>query len=76
MIIMVILVVMEVDDMITSILSADITRYADNGQTIAYIQWRDARGQIGTTSGHPKNAHMQALLARAEREGVTVTRSR
>ena len=60
--------------MITKILSANITKYWDNGRTIAYIDWRDSRGKTGTTSGDPKNPHMQALLTRAEREGVTVTK--
>jgi hypothetical protein len=60
--------------MIRQILSARVTHYADNGQTIAYVEWRDTRGKIGTTSGNPDNAHMQALLARATREGVQVAR--
>ena len=60
--------------MITNILAARVTRYTDNGQTVAYIDWRNSRGKAGTTSGDPKNAHIQALLARAEREGVTVSR--
>lgn len=58
--------------MITQILSARVTEYWDNGQTIAYVEWRDSRGKTGTTSGDPNNAHMQALLARAEREGIEV----
>lgn len=61
--------------MIKAILSARIPHYTDNGQTIAYIEWRDDNGDTGTTSGDPNNAHMQALLARAEREGVKVVRS-
>lgn len=61
--------------MIKNILSAGIRRYTDNGQTIAYIDWRDNNGVTGTTSGDPNNAHMQALLTRAEREGVKVERS-
>ena len=60
--------------MITMILAATITKYWDNGQTIANIEWRDSRGRTGNTSGSPENAHMQALLCRAEREGVIVTR--
>lgn len=62
--------------MITSIRAASITKYWDNGQTIARVEWRDSRGQTGSTSGDPKNAHMQALLARAEREGVAVVVTR
>lgn len=29
-------------------------------------------GDTGTTYGSPNNHHMQALLARASREGITV----
>jgi len=60
--------------MITKITAAIIARYADSGQTIARVVWRDAKGHTGTTEGAPEGAHMQALIARAEREGVTVTR--
>lgn len=60
--------------MIMNILRAQITKYSDNGQTIAYVTWRDSRGKTGTTSGSPKNLHMQALLTRAEREGVAIER--
>lgn len=61
-----------VTESIETILSARVTKYSDNGQTIAYIEWRDSKGKTGTTSGDPKNAHMQALLTRAKREGVKI----
>lgn len=57
---------------IEKITKARVTSYKDNGQTIAYIDWRDIKGKTGTTSGDPNNAHMKALLDRAKREGVKV----
>ena len=36
----------------------------------ATIYWRDTKGKIGSTYGLLANAHMQAIMARAEREGV------
>jgi hypothetical protein len=40
------------------------------------VEWTDARGRTGRTEGSPKNTHMQALLARAKREGLTVRNER
>lgn len=57
-----------------TITKAYIRRYTDNGQTKAYVEWTDARGRTGRTEGSPKNTHMLALMARAEREGLAVTR--
>lgn len=62
--------------MIATICAANITHYADNGQTIASVSWVDHKGKSGMTSGAPLNTHMQQLLARAEREGVTILRTR
>ena len=58
--------------MIKQILGAEIVRYQDSGQVIAYVLWKDDRDQRGTTSGDPEGGHMRALLARAERERVRV----
>lgn len=58
--------------MIATITAAYVRKYTDNGQTKAYVEWIDGKGRTGRTEGKPRNAHMQALLARAEREGVTV----
>jgi hypothetical protein len=60
--------------MIKTITKAYIRTYGDNGQTTAYVEWVDGRGRAGRTEGKPDNLHMLALLARAEREGVTVKR--
>ena len=57
---------------IARITSARIVHYVDNGETRAYIGWVDSRGRTGETSGHADSAHMQALLARARREGIRV----
>jgi len=61
---------------IAKIIMARVTRYQDNGQTIAYVGWRDLRGKEGTTLGDPNNQHMRALLARARNEGIRVKRER
>ncbi len=53
-----------------TITAVRITRYADNGQTVAHVSWSNG----SRTSGAPDGLHMQALLARAERSGVSVTR--
>lgn len=58
--------------MIAKITKAYIRHYTDNGQTTAYVEWRDAKGKAGRTEGKPRNTHMQALFARARREGVPV----
>jgi len=58
--------------MIQKINKAYIRRYCDNGQVAACVEWTDGRGKHGRTEGKPKNPHMAALLARAEREGVPV----
>lgn len=47
-----------------------VRKYRDNGQTKAYVEWSNG----GRTEGSPKNTHVVALFARAEREGLTVTR--
>ena len=60
--------------MIATITKAYIRTYTDNGQTVAYVEWIDDRGKSGRTEGERSNVHMQALLARAKREGVTVQR--
>jgi len=65
-----------VTNMIRRITDAEIRHYDDNGQTIAYVSWIDSRSERGTTQGNPDNLHMQALLQRAEREGVTIRESR
>lgn len=59
---------------IASIYRAVIRTYTDTGQVVAYVDWTDTKGKAGTTSGDPANGYMVALLARAEREGLTVER--
>lgn len=60
--------------MIARITGASITKYADNGQVQARIEWVDGRGKRGSTEGPPKNLHMAELLRRARREKVRVHR--
>jgi hypothetical protein len=60
---------------IRCILSARITRYTDTRQTMAHVSWLDTRKRQGETVGaYPDSTHIQAMLLRAMREGVTVTR--
>lgn len=60
--------------MITKITKAYIRTYSDSGQTTAYVEWVDDKSKTGRTEGKEHNPHMQALLKRAEREGVEVKR--
>lgn len=62
--------------MITKITKAYIRTYSDSGQTMAYVEWMDNKGKTGRTEGKPNNAHMKALLDRAQREGVEIDRQR
>lgn len=62
--------------MIKTITKAYIRTYTDNGQTTAYVEFVDGRGERGRIEGEPDNAHMQALLKRAEHEGLTVEKER
>lgn len=57
---------------IARITAAVLRTYRDSGQTKAIVDWLDERGRYGSTSGEPANPHMVALIARAEREGITV----
>lgn len=57
---------------IEKITSAYVRKYADNDQTVAYVEWVDHRGKHGRTEGKPGGAHMEALMQRAKREGVPV----
>lgn len=56
------------------ILHARITRHLDIRQITACVTWLDCRGRQGETFGPSQSSHMQALLLRALREGVTVIR--
>lgn len=56
------------------ITKAYVRRYTDTNQVKAYVEWLDARGRSGRTEGSPQNTHMLALFARAQREGLTVTK--
>ena len=44
-------------------------RYSDNGTIRTYVEWSNG----SRTEGIEDNLHMQALLARAAREGVEHT---
>jgi len=54
---------------IASITGASTTML--DGQLHGSVSWKDHGGRTGTTSGLMDNAHMQALMARAGREGIT-----
>ncbi len=54
----------------TTISKAYIRHYTDNDQHTAYVEWSDG----GRTEGEPENGHMLALFARAQREGLNITR--
>lgn len=56
------------------ILCACITRYLDTRMKLAHVRWITRGGRPGETIGNPQSPYMQALLLRALREGVTVTR--
>lgn len=57
--------------MITKITDTYLRRYTDNGQVAVYVEWIDRNGKRGRTEGaFPPGTHMQALLNRAQREGV------
>ena len=59
---------------IAEITKAVVRTYSDSGQEKAIISWKDTKGKPGTTEGDPDSTHMKALLARAKREGVKVTK--
>lgn len=71
--------------MIAKITAAYVRHYRDNGQTTAYVEFIDGRGCPGRVEGKwpqeicphcggvVRGSHMAALLARAAREGITVT---
>jgi hypothetical protein len=60
---------------IRCILGASITRHCDTRRTTARVTWLDGRRQQHeTVAAYPDSTHVQALLLRAMREGVTVTR--
>lgn len=55
---------------VLAITAVRITHYADNGQTLGHVSWSDG----SRTSGDPGGAHMQALIARAARDGLLIAR--
>jgi hypothetical protein len=69
--------------MIARITRAYVRHYSDNGQTTAYVEWRDQQGRVGRTEGRvcsrkgdaanmPAGSLMTALFARAVRDGVPI----
>ena len=56
--------------MIKKFVRSYIRRYSDSGQTTAYVEWIDVKGQSGRTEGDPRGTHMRALMDRADREGA------
>ena len=70
--------------MIATITKAYVRHYRDNGQTTAYVEWIDHRGETGRTEAPVKATsgtlaevygdHMGALMARAICTGHTIER--
>jgi len=72
--------------MIAKITRTYVRRYRDNGQTTAYVEWVDHKGQAGRTEGAVRSRdnsqplaavygdHMGALMARAICCGLTIER--
>ncbi len=69
---------------IAKITDAYVRTYSDNGQTKAYVEWVDYKGQAGRTEGdvyalegtlaQVYGDHMGALMARAICMGVEIRR--
>jgi hypothetical protein len=59
--------------MISKITKAYTRTYSDSGQVKSTVEWIDHHGKAGRTEGEATGWHMQALLARAEYEGVKIT---
>jgi hypothetical protein len=49
---------------------AYVRHYSDSGQVTAYIEWANG----SRTEGEPENGYMLALMARAQREGLNITK--
>lgn len=59
---------------IKCITKAYVRTYGDTRQQRAYVEFLDSHNHQGRTEGDRLGTHMQNLLLRALREGVTVTR--
>lgn len=69
---------------IAKITRAYVRKYRDNGQSSAYVEWVDDRGNAGRTEGPIKaetgtlarvyGLHMGALMARAICTGIEIER--
>ncbi len=57
---------------IAAITKAIARHYSDNQTDRIYVEWVDTRGERGATGGVETNTHMQALLMRAQREGIFI----
>jgi hypothetical protein len=44
--------------------------YSDTGQKVLYVEWSDGSRTSCEAERATKSTHMQALLARAQREGI------
>jgi hypothetical protein len=50
-----------------------LRHYTDNDQRILYVEWSDGSRTECEAERATKSSHMQALVARATREGVALT---
>ena len=64
---------------IAKITDAYVRYYSDNEETKVYVEWESDAGTSGRTEGKlwpcehtPLSAHMTALFARANREGIPI----
>lgn len=55
---------------IAKITNVKTIKYSATKQIVTYIEWVDHKGVAGRTESFNANPHMEALIARAEREGV------
>jgi hypothetical protein len=49
-----------------------IRTYSDTGQKVLYVEWNDGSRTECEAERATKSEHMRALLARAQREGVSL----
>ena len=60
--------------MIAKIIKMYTRIYSDSRQVTTYVEWLDDKGVKGRTEGDKRSAHMEALIARGRREGISLIR--
>ena len=59
---------------IDKIIAAHVITYSDTGEKVGSIEWIKTNGDVGVTKGSLHSTHIDALFARARREGVPIKR--